>query len=354
MADDTVSAPVVATVGTECIGWTCMEAGQPVISAPLSLPPLGETEVQVKVKFCGLCASDVSAYGYAAFLYQFPLVAGHEGVGEVVALGSRVRHRKVGDRVGLGIYRNSCGDCAKCAKGKDNMCKEKKLMFTEGKSGALGELVNIDERYAVPIPDSIPYEAAGPLMCAGQTVFAPFVEHNIRPGDRVGIVGIGGLGHLALKFSTAMGCITTAFSRSDRKKAEAEGFGARLFVATGDPDQVEAAKASQDYILMTAGGSGVDWDQLFGFLDVGGKIIVMGFSGGGKPIPVPYFALVSNQSGICGSAGGSLHVTRTMLEFAAQHNITPQIEVFPVDRINDAIQKVNDGSIRYRAVLKFD
>lgn len=225
-------------------------------------------------------------------------------------------------------------------------------MFAMGKAGAFGEKVQIDYRFAVPIPDALPLEYAGPLMCAGQTVFAPFVDHNIRPGDRVGVVGIGGLGHLALRFSAAMGCITTAISRSDAKKAEAEGFGAKHFVATGDAEQVAGAKSSQDFILMTASGPGVDWAQLMGFLDTGGKIIIMGFTGF-QPLPIPPVDLIMFSKQVVGSAGGSSHVVKAMLDFAAVHQVLPQIEVRPVEEINKAIDTVKDGSVRFRAVVKF-
>jgi len=335
-----------------CSAWTCLEPNKPISCEQLQLPPLGETEVRVAVKYCGLCASDVGAFGPHAAMYKFPLVAGHEGVGVVVEVGTHVKHRKVGDHVGLGIYRDSCGDCRHCCAGKDNFCAGKKLMFTFGQTGAFGQQVQINERYAVPIPDGIPLEYAGPLMCAGQTVFAPFMNHNIRPGDRVGVVGIGGLGHLALRFSSAMGCVTTAFSRSETKKEEAESFGAKSFVATGNPEEANAAKSSQDFILMTAGGADIDWQQLLAFLDVGGKIIIMGFTGM-APIPVPPMQLIAQQKTVCGSAGGSLNVVRTMLDFAALHKTFPQVEVMPIEEVNEAIEKVTKGTVRYRAVLKF-
>lgn len=222
-----------------------------------------------------------------------------------------------------------------------------------GQTGAFGEMVTIDERYAVPVPDALPLEYVGPLMCAGQTTFAPFVEHNIRPGQRVGVVGIGGLGHLALQFSKAMGCVTTAFSRTVSKKDEAESFGATRFVATGDPEEVKAAAGSQDYILMTAGGPGVNWDELFSFLDTNGMIIVMGFSGT-EPIPVNPMVAIMGQKGLKGSAGGSLHVCRSMLQLAAAAGVRPMIELMPVAQINEAVSKVVSGNVRYRAVLQFD
>lgn len=337
----------------KCGAWTCKAAGEAVEYLPLELPAIGETEVRVSVKFCGLCASDISAFGPHAAMYKWPLVAGHEGVGIVTEVGSGVKQRREGDRVGLGIYRGSCGDCRWCSMGRDNLCKQKKLMFMQGKSGAFGEVVQIDERYAVPIPDAIPLEYAGPLMCAGTTVFAPFVNHNIRPGDRVGVVGIGGLGHLALRFARAMGCVTTAFSRSDSKKAEAEGFGAKLFVSTGDQEQVKAAAGSQDFLLITASGPDVNWDQLLALLDAGGSLIIMGFTSM-APIPVSPVQLISGQKKVCGSAGGSLHVTKSMLDFVAANQCFPQIEVMPVEQINEAMRKVSQNQVRFRAVLKFN
>lgn len=337
----------------KCNAMTCQEAGKPLENAPLVLSALLDEEVQVKVCYSGLCASDVGAFGPAAFMYKFPLVAGHEGVGEITAVGSKVKHRKVGDVVGLGIFRNSCGDCKVCSRGKDNRCGEKKLMFMEGKTGSFGQYVHIDERYAIPIPSAIPMECAGPLMCAGCTVFSPFVEHDIRPGDRVGVLGIGGLGHLALQFAKAWGCEVTAFGRSDTKKAEAESFGAQHFVVTSKAEEVAAAKDSIDFLLVTASGPELDWAQLFGFLANGGQIVVMGFTGM-TPIPVPPMAMIMKQCGIVGSAGNTRGAAHQMLEFAALHGIKPQIEVLSIAEINLAIKKVTEGTVRYRMVLKFD
>jgi len=210
---------VFATSAMNTEGYTCITPGPgPLQLAPLVLPELGDNDVQVKVEYCGLCASDVSACRHEIGMYKFPLVAGHEGVGKVTKTGKNVRSVKVGDNVGLGIYRNRCGACIECNDGRDNRCAKKQMMFVGGNSGAFGRYVHINEFFATPIPEGYPLEYAGPLMCAGQTVFAPFLSNNIRPGDRVGVLGIGGLGHLALQFANKMGCTVTAFSRNDSKK----------------------------------------------------------------------------------------------------------------------------------------
>jgi len=341
-------------MAADSVAWTCTTIGQPLQLLPLTLPELGDNDVRVQVLYCGLCASDVTAIKRELGMYKFPLVAGHEGIGKVTAIGKTVRSVKVGDNVGLGIYRNRCGACIDCNDGKDNSCASRQFMFMGGNSGAFGRYVHINEIFAVPIPHGYPLEYAGPLMCAGQTVFAPFLTNNIRPGDRVGVLGIGGLGHLALQFANKMGCKVTAFSRTDAKKKEAMQFGAHNFVATDDEAQAKGAVDTQDFILVTASGTpNSAWPQLFSFLASGGLIILLGFSST-QPIPVPPMELIMGQKGIRGSAGGSSGCVKKMLKFAHEHNIKPQIELMNFSQIAEAIKKVEDGSVRYRAVLKWD
>jgi len=203
----------------------------------------------------------------------------------------------------------------------------------------------------VPLPSSIPLTHAGPLLCAGSTVFVPFVRDNISPSAKVGIVGIGGLGHLALQFANKWGCEVTAFSRSASKEAEARSFGAHNFVVTSDEEAVVSARNSVDVILMTAGGAGVDWSMLFSFLTMRGHIYCMGITG--AAIPVPPVPLITQEKGISGILVGSRYETRQMLEFAAKHAILPQIEMFPADQVNEVFAKMNLGEVRYRAVLNF-
>eukprot|EP01060_Flectonema_neradi_P034063 TRINITY_DN5873_c0_g4_i1.p1 TRINITY_DN5873_c0_g4~~TRINITY_DN5873_c0_g4_i1.p1 ORF type:complete len:227 (+),score=47.23 TRINITY_DN5873_c0_g4_i1:401-1081(+) len=226
-------------------------------------------------------------------------------------------------------------------------------MFMGGAgTGPFGSSVRIHEKYALPLPKDIDLSTAGPLMCAGVSVFAPFLENNISPTHTVGIVGIGGLGHLAVQFSRAMGCRTVAISRSASKKEEAAKFGSHSYVDTSSADEVKAAAGSCDFILVTAGGPSIDYSQLLSMLTPNGNIIMIGNTGMTVG-PFPLFDLIGGQKGIKGSAAGSRLTASKMLKFAALHDIKPQCEFFPVSEINDAFTKVREGTARYRCVIKW-
>eukprot|EP00743_Colponemidia_sp_Colp-15_P001042 GILK01001148.1.p1 GENE.GILK01001148.1~~GILK01001148.1.p1 ORF type:complete len:343 (-),score=45.04 GILK01001148.1:91-1119(-) len=337
------SSPMTTT------GWQAAAPNAPLENGPIDLPPLGENDVEVQMKACGVCFSDVDALSgkYGPF-YKWPMVAGHEGVGVVTTLGSAVTNLKVGDVVGCGVYRNTCGTCRYCADGRSNLCPRKSMMFARS-NGCFSEVLRINCRYAFKIPSGYDMKFAGPLMCAGTTVFAPFVNHNIRPGDRVGVIGIGGLGHLALQIARAWGCQVTAFSSTPDKEAEAKSFGAHHFVSFKDADWTSKAANSLDFLLMTASGGNLDWKGLVRSLDNDGVMVLMGVSH--TDIPVSPVDLILGQRSIAGSAAGSQAVTQQVINFCALHDIKPQIETFPFDQCNEAIERVKANSVRYRAVL---
>eukprot|EP01060_Flectonema_neradi_P025938 TRINITY_DN3479_c2_g1_i1.p1 TRINITY_DN3479_c2_g1~~TRINITY_DN3479_c2_g1_i1.p1 ORF type:complete len:340 (+),score=69.24 TRINITY_DN3479_c2_g1_i1:64-1083(+) len=329
-------------------------AGKEAILKEIELQELGDNDVEVGIEYCGICASDVDVIdGKYGPLTVFPLVAGHEGVGVVKQIGKNVTAVSVGDHVGVGVTRFSCGYCDICSSGRDNICPDKQSMFLRGAgTGPFGAIVRLNEQYAFPLPSNIDMSTAGPLMCAGISVFAPFLENNINSTHRVGVVGIGGLGHLALQFSRAMGCHTTAISRSSAKKEEAMKFGANSYIDSSCPESVKAAAASCDYILVTAGGPSVDYTQLLSVLAPNGTILLAGNTG--MTIgPLPMYDLILGQKGIRGSASGSRIALRKMLKFAALHDIKPQCEIFPVSEINNAFKKVREGTARYRCVVKW-
>jgi uncharacterized zinc-type alcohol dehydrogenase-like protein len=227
------------------------------------------------------------------------------------------------------------------------------MMFALGNKGCLSEHVRINAKFAFAIPESIPFEYAGPLMCAGTTVFAPFRVHNIRPGQTVGVIGIGGLGHLALQIGKAYGCIVYAFSSSTSKEAEARQFGAHHFINTTDAESGKTAVGKLDFLLMTAGGMrGIDWNYLFSTLAPEGTMVLMG-AASHEPIPVPPGSVIMGQRRVAGSAAGSVAHTQEMLQFCGLHNIRPQIETFSVSQINEAFKKTRDSNVRYRAVVLF-
>jgi len=339
----------------KCKAWICHKGATPLVHDSVTLPPLSSTQVHVKIRACGICKSDVDILmgAYDKYgRYPYPICAGHEGVGEVLEIGSHVKILKVGDIVGMGVYRECCGACLDCAEGRTNLCIQKKLIFQGGEIGCFSEFVRIEEKFAFKIPEGIKIEHAGPLMCAGITVFAPFRNHNIKAGDRVGVVGIGGLGHLALQIAKAFGCEVSAFSTSSDKEAESKQFGAHHFYNTKDDSSKKSAIGKHDFVLMTAGGPDVDYKYLMATLAPGGKLIIMGVSGLSDILVSPA-DLIMNQKTLCGSAAGSQAISLDVLRFCALHNISPTIQTWPVSSISDAIETVKSGKIRYRAVVLF-
>jgi len=331
------------------------KSGEPLIVYEYEASPLKATEVEVKIKACGVCASDVDVLAgkYDSFgIYTYPIVCGHEGVGEVTQVGANVSSLKLGDIVGLGVYRNCCGTCDYCAQGDTNVCPQSVMIFTLGNKGCFGEYVRIDARFAFPIPKELPVEYAAPLMCAGATVFAPFYNHNIRPGQTVGVIGIGGLGHLAIQIAKAYGCQVYAFSNSPAKEKECRHFGAHHFINMKDEASRNSAVGKLDYLLMTASGSDVNYAYYLNALKKLGTLVIMG-AGGLTDIPVSPAALILGQRSVAGSAAGSIHVYKKMIEFCALHHIHPTIEKFEVKDINKAIERVRSGEVRYRAVIMF-
>jgi uncharacterized zinc-type alcohol dehydrogenase-like protein len=286
-------------------------------------------------------------------MYQFPMFPGHEGIGRVLWVGSLVQHLKEGDIVGLGIYRSACGACEDCSTGHDNYCAKKKLMFAGGCGGTLSEYVRVKGKFALPLPEGLDPKVSGPLLCAGMTIFSPFANENIRPGDRVGVLGIGGLGHLALLFGKALGCRMSAISRGTEKKADAERFGAVDYIDVNDEGSMKAHAGSLDYLLGTSAGKDTKYDALLGLLAPGGKFVLMGNPGMAQ-IPVSLWMLVTGNKTISGSGGCSSGHALRMLRVAGQNKIVPTTEVVPAAELKKVWDKVLDGSIRYRGVISFE
>lgn len=335
--------------------WAALEYGADLVPWEFEAAPLMADEVGVEVKACGICLSDVDllkakhgAQLTAAIGYTVPMVAGHEGVGIVREVGALVSHLKIGDVVGLGVARGCCRECANCSEGRNNLCPSKVMMFKDGQKGAFSEFMRIKSDWAIKIPSSIPIEKAGPLMCAGTTTFAPFKNWNIRPGQTVGVMGIGGLGHLSLQFAHAFGCEVYALSRGTSKEAEAKSFGAHHFINTEDKAQMDSVTGVLDYLMVTAAGAS-EMGSLTRLLAPNGTLVVIGIVA--PEIKVSLLDLISGQKKVAGVAAGSTACTKEMLKFAALHKIYPKTETFPFSDINKAIKHVQDGHARYRAVL---
>lgn len=330
--------------------WAARGKGQPLTPFEYEPGRLGADEVEVAVEFCGLCHSDLSVlhdeWGNAAY----PLVPGHEVVGRVIASGSNVGHLRLGQRVGVGWASASCMHCSSCLGGDHNLCSQTQATII-GHHGGFAERVRAHAAWTIPLPESLDAAAAGPLLCGGVTVFSPLLQFGVKPTDRVGVVGIGGLGHMALKFARAWGCEVTAFTSSASKHEEARAFGAHHVVSSSDADALHSLHGQLDFLLVTSNVP-LDWHALLGTLAPKGRLHLVGVVL--EPMEVRAFDLIGHQRSLSGSPIGSPATIATMLEFAARHAILPQIERFPMSRVNEAIERLESGKARYRIVLEAD
>lgn len=310
--------------------------------------PLKPDEVEVAVESCGICHSDLSMidndWGYSAY----PLVPGHEVIGRIVALGTDTRGLKVGQRVGVGWACGSCMHCDQCLSGNQNLCPEGVGTIVGHHRGGFADRVRTQWPWAIPIPEDLDAKEAGPLLCGGVTVFTPFEIYGIKPTERVGIVGIGGLGHMAVKFAAARGCEVTAFTSSEGKANEARAFGAHHVVSSRDSGQLAAIARTLDLVLVTVNVP-LDWKAMIATLKPRGRIHFVGAVL--EPIPVEAFDLIGAQREISGSPNGSPTTSAKMMAFAAQHHILPQTEHFPLAKVNEALDHLRAGKARYRIVL---
>jgi uncharacterized zinc-type alcohol dehydrogenase-like protein len=329
--------------------WVVPTAKGKLVRQQVQLGPLGAEEVEVQVEHCGLCHSDISVRNNDWGFSQFPAVLGHEAVGRVVESGPAVKGLKVGQYVGVGWAAASCMHCRQCMSGNHHLCPQSTFTIV-GHSGGFASRVRAHWAWAIPLPESLNVAEAGPLLCGGIAVFNPLAMFA-KPTSRVGIVGIGGLGHMAVKFAAAYGCDVTAFTSSERKFAEARGFGAHHVVSTRDSSALKKLAGTFDLLIVTVNVP-LEWDALVGSLAPNGRLHVVGFVL--EPIPVSIVSLIMGQRSISGSPVGSPVAIATMLDFAARHNIAPQTEHFPMRRINEAFERLDAGKARYRIVLDAD
>lgn len=335
--------------GAACRAWVAKAQSKPMVLETVDLGPLGDEEVEVAVEHCGLCHSDVSVLNNAWGISQYPAILGHEVIGRLASVGANAKGLKVGQRVGVGWNSASCMHCHQCMSGSHHLCPTVQPTII-GHRGGFASHVRSHWAWAIPLPESLNGAEAGPLLCGGITVFAPLAMHA-KPTDRVGVVGIGGLGHMAVKFAAAFGCEVTAFTSSESKFEEAKALGAHHVATTGDTAALKKLAGSIDLLISTVNVT-LDWDALMATLAPNGRLHVVGAVL--EPIPVAAFSLIFGQRHVSGSPTGSPVVMGTMLDFAARHGITPQNEHFPMSRINEAFARLESGKARYRIVLDAD
>ena len=308
--------------------------------------PLGAFDVEIAITHCGICHSDIHLIDNDWGISTYPLIPGHEIVGTIRACGSEVRHLAVGQRVGVGWQSGSCLECEWCLEGEEPCCASQQATCV-GRPGGFAEAIRLDGRFAHPIPAELASETVAPLLCAGITVYTP-LKTGVRPASRVGVIGIGGLGHLAIQFASAYGCDVTAFSTTPEKEEEARRLGARHFVVSADPRQMVQAANSVDFLLSTVTAP-LDWKAWLDVLRPKGTLCILGASPG--TLDIAPMALIVGQKSVRGSAIGSRATTREMLALAARHGIRAQTEVMPLSEVNAAITRVRRNEARYRVVL---
>jgi alcohol/geraniol dehydrogenase (NADP+) len=308
---------------------------------------LGPMEVEIGISHCGICHSDLHLITNDWGISQYPFIPGHEVIGRVNAVGSQVKLLKAGQRVGLGWQSNSCGVCEWCSRGMENLCLNAEATCVH-RHGGYADRVRANARFVFPIPDALESENAAPLLCGGITVYSPMRTHEVNPSSRVGVIGIGGLGHLAIQFARVFGAEVTAFSTSPAKEEESHGLGAHHFVNTRESRTLKDLAGSFDLILNTANAD-QDWAVYLQALRPKGALSFVGVPP--KPITLPAFPMISGLRTVTGSPIGSPQRIREMLEVAARHGVKAHTELFPMAKVNDAIEKVKKNKVRYRAVL---
>jgi alcohol/geraniol dehydrogenase (NADP+) len=329
--------------------WVAKAAKLPMVLETVDLGPLGAEEVEVAVEYCGLCHSDLSALNNDWGNSQYPAILGHEVTGRITAMGPSAKGLKVGQRVGVGWNSGSCMHCAQCMSGSQHLCPlVQPTIF--GHRGGFATHIRSHWAWAIPLPEKLNVAEAGPLLCGGITVFSPLVMYA-KPIDRVGIIGIGGLGHLGVKFAAAYGCDVTAFTSSESKFDEAKGFGAHHVALSNDSAAIKKLAGSFDLLISTVNVK-LDWDGLINSLAPNGRLHVVGAVL--DPIPVAASSLILQQRGLTGSTTGAPTAIEAMLDFATRHDVEPQNEHFPMSKINEAFARLASGKAHYRIVLDAD
>lgn len=304
-------------------------------------------EVEIKVSHCGICRSDIAMIDNDWGWSNYPLVPGHEVVGTITATGDEVGDRvKIGQRVGIGWQCAACGRCEWCSRDKQNLCAAQTRTIV-GHYGGWADRLRCHWKFAVPLPEALPSEDAGPLMCAGSTVFTAMLQFGVAPWMKTAVLGVGGLGHLAVQFLAKMGCEVTAISSSHDKDAEARRLGATRFLATRGTDELQKAAGSFDFVLATV-SSDVPWGSCVEALRPQGRLVICGLPE--SDIRFPVVPLLAERS-VSGGSVGSPTDTLRMLEFAARHWVRPMTEHFPLKDVNRALDRVRSGKVRFRAVL---
>ena len=335
--------------------FAAVSATEPLVKTTIERRDVGPKDVLIEVKYSGICHSDIHTVRGEWGPIAYPQVVGHEIVGIVAEVGSEVSKHKVGDRVGVGCMVNSCGECESCLAGTQQYCLKGNIgtyaaTDVDGSitQGGYSTHVVVTEDFVLRVPESIPFEKAAPLLCAGITTYSPLAHWNAGPGTRVAIVGMGGLGHMGVKIAHAMGSEVTVLSQTLSKQEDGLRLGADHYYATSDPETFTRLAGSFDLIINTVSAS-VDLNAYLSLLAVDGTLVNVGAPS--EPLPVQVFSLIGKRRSFAGSNIGGIDETQEMLDFCAEHGIAPETELVAADYINEAYERVLKSDVRYRFVI---
>ncbi|KAI8365267.1 chaperonin 10-like protein [Radiomyces spectabilis] len=339
-------------------GWACPGKDQPLEWKELPLKAFDDDSVEMNVTHCGICGSDIHTMDSGWGPTDYPCVVGHEIVGLCTRVGKNVTNVKVGDRIGVGAQSGACLECDNCKGGDENIC-ERKMIGTynsrwpngDKSFGGYADKWRGHYRFVFKVPDAMSNEVAATFFCAGVTTYAPLKRANVKPGDKVGVIGIGGLGHFAVQWAKAMGAKVVALSHSDRKRDDAKALGCEDTIVTSDKEAMKAQQGTFTHIICTNAANNFDWPLFLGLLKANGHFIMVALPE--TPLNgIPAGMLIMRQVTLSGSLIGSPRVIQEMLEFAAEHNVKPWLNKYSMKDCPEAVQAMRDGKARYRIILE--
>ncbi|MFJ9827537.1 NAD(P)-dependent alcohol dehydrogenase [Streptomyces sp. NPDC101160] len=330
-------------------------ANTPLVRTTVPRRPVGEHDVLIEIKYAGICHSDIHQVRNGWGEGIFPMVPGHEIAGIVTEVGPGVTRHRVGDRVGVGCFVDSCRECEQCRQGLEQYCTGKGTSTYndldkngEPTYGGYSTHIVVDENYTLRIPEGIPLDAAAPLLCAGVTLYSPLTHWQAGPGKKVAIVGLGGLGHMGVKIAHALGAEVTVLSQSLKKQEDALKLGADHYYATSDPETFAALRGSFDLVISTVSAP-LDFDAYLSLVKPDGTMVNVGAPE--EPVKVALFSLIIGRKTLAGSMIGSIAETQEMLDFCAAHSLAAEIELITADQVNEAYERVLASDVRYRFVI---
>lgn len=340
---------------TKALAYAAPKAKAPLVPFTFERREPREDDVAIDIQYCGICHSDIHQVRDEWGNASFPMVPGHEIVGVVSRVGSKVSKFKVGDKVGVGCLVDSCRHCEPCEHDLEQYCQNGSVGTYNARDkdgsitqGGYSDHIVVDQGFVLHLPDNLPLDATAPLLCAGITLYSPLKHWNAGPGKKVAIIGLGGLGHMGVKIAHALGAEVTVLSQTLSKQADGKRLGADHFYATSDPKTFETLYGQFDLIINTV-SMDLDWNAYLNLLKLDGTMVLLGVPE--KQVPMGAFSLIMGRRSLAGSLIGGIAETQEMLDFCGKHNITSDIELIDIQQVNEAYERVVKSDVRYRFVI---